>query len=59
MGLPEKTEKLFWEDLDKVIQEVPRSEKLFIGGDFNGHIGTEATGYDGVHGGLGFGKRNA
>jgi len=26
----------FWEELDMVIQDVPRSEKLFIGGDFNG-----------------------
>ena len=36
VGLPDDTKKLFWEELDEVIQEVPRSEKLFIGGDFNG-----------------------
>jgi len=58
VGLPEETKKLFWEDLDEVIQEVHRNEKLFIGGDFNGHIGAEAAGYDGVHGGFGFGERN-
>jgi len=59
VGLREETKKLFWEDLDEVTQEVHRSEKLFIGGDFNGHIGAEAAGYDGVHGGLGFSERNA
>ena len=59
VGLLEETKKLFWEDLDEVIQEVPRSEKLFIEGDFNGHIGAEAAGYVGVHGGFGFGERNA
>ena len=31
VGLPEDTQKLFWEDLDAVTQEVPQSEKLFIG----------------------------
>ena len=31
VGLPEEPKKLFWEDLDEVIQEVPWSEKLFIG----------------------------
>ena len=57
-GLPEDIKKLFWEDLDIVIQGVPRSEKLFIGGDFNGHIGVDAEGYDTAHGGFGFGERN-
>ena len=41
-----------------VIQDVPRSEKLFIGGDFNGHIGADSVGYDAVHWGFGFGERN-
>jgi len=44
--------------LDTVIQEIPWSEKLFIGGDFNGHIGVDSGGYDTAHGGFGFGERN-
>ena len=59
VGLPEETKKLFWEDLDEVTQEVPQTERLYIEGDFNGHIGMEAAGYDGTHGGFGFGERNA
>ncbi|XP_070023312.1 uncharacterized protein [Nicotiana sylvestris] len=39
-------------------REVPPTENLFIGGDFNGHIGETADGYDEVHGGFGFGERN-
>jgi len=31
VDLPEETKELFWEDLDEVTQEIPRSEKLFIG----------------------------
>jgi hypothetical protein len=29
-----------------------------IGGDLNGHVGADSDGYEGVHGGLSFGKRN-
>nr|XP_009786989.1 PREDICTED: craniofacial development protein 2-like [Nicotiana sylvestris] len=39
-------------------EEVSPTEKLFIGGDFNGHIGSTAGVYDEVHGGFGFGERN-
>ncbi|XP_070037002.1 uncharacterized protein [Nicotiana tomentosiformis] len=34
------------------------AEKLFIGADFNGHIGLTAGGYGEVHRGFGFGERN-
>jgi hypothetical protein len=37
---------------------VPISEKLFIGGDLNGHIGSTRVGFDGVHGGFRYGSRN-
>jgi hypothetical protein len=37
---------------------MPISEKLFIGGDFNGHEGSTRVGFDGVHGGFGYGSRN-
>ena len=33
-------------------------EKLFIGGDLNGHVETSRDGFDNVHGGFGFGERN-
>ena len=41
-----------------VIQDLAPSKKLFIGGDFNGHIGVKAGGYDTTHGGFGYGERN-
>jgi len=58
IGLPDDIKKLFWEALDMAIQEIPGSEKLFRGGDFNGHIGVDPNGYDTGHGGFGFGERN-
>nr|XP_016455221.1 PREDICTED: craniofacial development protein 2-like [Nicotiana tabacum] len=58
MGLDEEVKRCFWEGLDEIIHQVPPNEKLFIGGDFNGHIGSNAGVYDEVHGGFGFGERN-
>uniref|UniRef100_A0A1S4BAA5 Craniofacial development protein 2-like n=1 Tax=Nicotiana tabacum TaxID=4097 RepID=A0A1S4BAA5_TOBAC len=43
---------------DEIVRQVPPVEKLFIGGDFNGHIGSTASGYGEVHGGFDFGERN-
>ncbi|XP_060210936.1 uncharacterized protein LOC132637944 [Lycium barbarum] len=57
-GLGEEEKRRFWEDLDEMMGSIPSTEKLFIGGDFNGHIGSISEGYDDVHGGWGFGDRN-
>ncbi|XP_070035188.1 uncharacterized protein [Nicotiana tomentosiformis] len=54
-GLDEEVKRHFWEDLDEMVRGIPYTEKLFIGGDFIGHIGAS---YDDVHGGFGFGDRN-
>ena len=37
---------------------IPGTEKIFIRGDFNGHIGATTSGFEDVHGGFGFGERN-
>mgnify|MGYP003362448755 CR=1 FL=1 len=42
-----------------MVRDVPSNDKLFIGGDFNGHIGSSSRGYDDVHEGCSFGIRNA
>jgi hypothetical protein len=41
-----------------LVSSVPISEKLFIGGDLNGHVGSTRVYFDGVHGGFGYGSRN-
>ena len=50
VGLSESTKKQFWEDLDNVVSTVPISEKLFIGGDLNGHVGATNVGFKRVQG---------
>ena len=54
VGLDESSKRQFWEDLDEIVQGIPIKEKLFIGGDFNGHVGTSRYRFDSVHGGFGF-----
>nr|XP_016508886.1 PREDICTED: uncharacterized protein LOC107826423 [Nicotiana tabacum] len=57
-SLDEKIKRCFWEGLDDIVRNIPPSESLFIGGDFNGHIGSSTGGYTKVHGGFSFGERN-
>ncbi|XP_075106860.1 uncharacterized protein LOC142179870 [Nicotiana tabacum] len=57
-GLDEEVKRRFWEMLDEVVRGISPTEKLFIGGNFNGHIGSSVGGYGEVHGGFGFGDRN-
>ncbi|XP_016562802.1 uncharacterized protein LOC107861897 [Capsicum annuum] len=58
VSLGEEEKKKCWGVLDEVVRGVPSLEKIFIGGDFNGHIGSLPIGYADVHGGFGFGVRN-
>ncbi|PHT42612.1 hypothetical protein CQW23_16637 [Capsicum baccatum] len=58
VGLDNVEKKGFWEDLDEMVRCVPSNEKLFIGGNFNGHIGSFSRGNNDMHEGYGFGVRN-
>ena len=58
VGHDERTKRQFWEDLDSMVRAVPTSEKLFIGGDLNGHVGSSNAGYEVAHGWFGYGSRN-
>jgi hypothetical protein len=58
MGLNESIKRQFWEQLDALVSSVPISEKLFIRGDLNGHVGSTRVGFDGVHGNFGYVSRN-
>ena len=55
MGLDEDIKRLLWEHLDAVIQNILQNEEIFVGGNFNGHIGRKGDRYETVHGGFGYG----
>ncbi|KAL5137687.1 Craniofacial development protein 2 [Glycine soja] len=58
VGLAEHFKVKFWEDLEGVLQDILQGEKVFLGGDLNGHVGSVARGFEGVHGGFGLGEMN-
>ncbi|KAL5161290.1 LINE-1 retrotransposable element ORF2 protein [Glycine soja] len=58
VGLAEHFKVKFWEGLEGVLQDIPQGEKVFLGGDLNGHVGSVARGFEGVHGGFGLGEMN-
>jgi len=58
-GLLETDKDKFYDELLTYVAGISASEITFVCGDFNGHIGNSTDGYDGIHGGNGFGKRNS
>ncbi|XP_059310953.1 uncharacterized protein LOC132062387 [Lycium ferocissimum] len=57
-GLDKEEKRRVWEDLDEVVGGIPPTKKLFVRGDFNGHIGSTSGVYIDEHRGFGFGDRN-
>ena len=55
--LPEEKEE-FYICLNRVLSGIKELETVFIAGDFNGHVGELVEGFEGVHGGKGYGDRN-
>ncbi|CAG9568035.1 unnamed protein product [Danaus chrysippus] len=49
----------FWEQFEEVLRAIPAAEVIIVGGDLNGHVGRAADTYERVHGGFGYGRRNA
>jgi hypothetical protein len=58
VGLSDDVKRRFWEDLDDIVRGVSSSEKLFIGVDLNGHVGTVRGGFKRVYGGFGYDEQN-
>ena len=48
----------FYQILQCAVSKIPASEQLIACGDWNGHIGSQSTGFEEVHGGQAIGKRN-
>lgn len=48
----------FWLEMNNLINGIPTTELVFIGADFNGHVGEYSNGYDECHGKYGYGSRN-
>ena len=58
VGLNAEEKDDFWDSFIIVLSGILKQEIIFIGSDLNGHVGRDADGYGGIHGGMGFGTRN-
>ena len=57
-GCDDVEKERFWREMDEVMTSVPAEERVLVGGDLNGHIGTSNRVISRIHGGLGMGDRN-
>jgi len=58
-GKPEEEKESFWNELFHLMSCIPQNEMVVLAGDMNGHVGSNNVGYNGTHGGYGYGVRNA
>ncbi|XP_028802548.1 uncharacterized protein LOC114757628 [Neltuma alba] len=58
VGGEDHLKERFWTDMEGLIQSIPTMEKIFIGGDLNGHVGKDTGQYARAHSGMGFGVLN-
>ena len=58
VGCEEEEKEQFWKDLEVEARAVLENEKSIIGGDFNGHVGSERRGIKRLYGGWSVGERN-
>ena len=56
-GRSKEEKEEFFTVLGKILSDIV-GERLLICEDMNGHVGAEVDGFEGVHGGYGFGRRN-
>ena len=57
-GLDNDQKDSFYNELRETVAKMDVQELVIIAGDLNGHVGEESDGYEGVHGGRGYGTRN-
>ena len=58
-GLSVDRKDKFFETPLHTVSKIGNNEIIVLGGDLNGHVGKSEAGYGGVHGGYGYGMRNA
>ena len=59
VGCTEQEKDEFWELLDEAVGKIPCNERVWIGGDLNGHVGEGNAGEEVFMGRFGLGVRNA
>jgi len=55
----EEEKESFWNEVFHLVSCILQNEMVVLAADMNGHDGSSNVGYDGTHGGFGYGDRNA
>ena len=58
-GRPDEEKECFWNEVFHLVSCIPQNEMVVFAGVMNGHVGSSNAGYEGTHGGFGYGSRNA
>jgi len=58
-GKPREEKESFWNELFHLVSCIPQNEMVVLAGDMNRHVESSNVGYDGMHGGYGYGAKNA
>ena len=58
-GRPDEEKECFSNEVFHLVSCIPQNEMVVFAGDMNGHVGSSNAGYEGTHGGFGYGSRNA
>jgi len=56
-GKPDEEQESFWNEMFHLVSCISQNEMVVLAGDMNGHVGSSNVGFDGTHGGLGYGDR--
>ncbi|XP_076041836.1 uncharacterized protein LOC143025717 [Oratosquilla oratoria] len=59
LSSPDKTKNRFYEELDNLLHNLPKNEKVILLGDFNARVGSNFDVWQGVIGRHGTGKENS
>ena len=57
-GRSEEEKDSFYDALRATVAKIADKKLVIIAGDLNGHVGRGSEGYEGIHGGRGYGTRN-
>ena len=58
-GKPDEEKESFGNEVFHLVSCIPQIEMDVLTSDMNGYVGSSNVGYDGTHGGFGYGDRNA
>ena len=56
---PGEEKERFWNEVFYLVSCIPLNDMVVFAGDMNGHVRSSNVGYDGTHGGFGYGSVNA